>query len=58
MTIPVVASGGAGEMSHFFDLFQHTRATGGLAASVFHKGIMTIADLKNYLADNGVAVRK
>lgn len=58
VSIPVVASGGAGEMAHFRDLFQHTRATGGLAASVFHKGIMTIADLKGYLAAGGIAVRK
>lgn len=58
VSIPVVASGGAGEMAHFRDLFQHTRATGGLAASVFHKGIMTIPNLKEYLAASGIAVRK
>jgi imidazole glycerol phosphate synthase subunit HisF len=35
-----------------------TKATGGLAASVFHKGIMAIADLKDYLATAGIAVRR
>lgn len=58
VTVPVIASGGAGEMSHFKDLFLQTKATGGLAASVFHKGIMTIADLKDYLADAEIAVRR
>jgi len=58
VSIPVVASGGAGEMVHFKELFTETRATGGLAASVFHKGIMTIPDLKTYLAANGVEVRQ
>ena len=58
VSIPVIASGGAGTMEHFRDLFLQTKATGGLAASVFHKGIMTIADLKNYLAINDVSVRK
>jgi len=58
VSIPVIASGGAGEMVHFKELFTETRATGGLAASVFHKGIMTIPDLKTYLAANGVEVRQ
>lgn len=57
VTIPVIASGGAGRMEHFRDLFLKTKVTGGLAASVFHKGIMTIPELKNYLAANGVEVR-
>jgi len=58
VTIPVIASGGAGEMEHFKDLFMQTKATGGLAASVFHKGIMAVADLKDYLATAGIAVRR
>lgn len=58
VSIPVVASGGAGEMSHFRDLFTETRATGGLAASVFHKGVMTISDLKEYLKENRIEVRQ
>lgn len=58
VSVPVVASGGAGEMLHFKELFTTTKATGGLAASVFHKGIMTIPDLKQYLANNGVLTRR
>lgn len=58
ISVPVIASGGAGDMSHFKDLFLQTKATGGLAASVFHKGIMTIPDLKQYLSINGVETRK
>lgn len=58
VNVPVVASGGAGEMSHFLDLFTQTRATGGLAASVFHKGMMTIPELKDYLAQNDIEVRQ
>ncbi len=58
VNVPVVASGGAGAMSHFLDLFTQTRATGGLAASVFHKGMMTIPELKDYLAQNDIEVRQ
>lgn len=58
VSVPVVASGGAGEMEHFKALFTQTRATGGLAASVFHKGIMTISELKEYLANNNILTRK
>lgn len=58
VSVPVIASGGAGEMAHFKDLFLQTKATGGLAASVFHKGIMSIPDLKQYLSINGVETRK
>ena len=57
VNIPVVASGGAGTMQHFADLFNNTRATGALAASVFHKNMMTIPALKKYLATNGLEVR-
>jgi cyclase len=55
--VPVVASGGAGAPEHFRDLFQQTGATGALAASVFHKGILQIQDLKAYLHQEGIAVR-
>ncbi len=58
VNVPIVASGGAGEMSHFLELFRQTRATGGLAASVFHKGLMTIPELKGYLAQNNIEVRR
>lgn len=58
VSIPVIASGGAGTREHFKELFLKTRATGGLAASVFHKGIISIQELKQYLAENGIEVRK
>lgn len=56
--IPVIASGGAGNMRHFLDAFTLGRADAVLAASLFHFGEIKIADLKEYLAGNGVSVRK
>lgn len=55
--IPVIASGGAGNMQHFKDVLTDGKADAALAASLFHFGEMTISDLKNYLALSGVAVR-
>lgn len=55
--VPVVASGGAGEKEHFMDLFQQTNATGALAASVFHKKLIEILDLKIFLDENNIEVR-
>ena len=55
--IPVIASGGAGNMQHFKDVLTEGKADAALAASLFHFGEMTISDLKNYLALSGVAVR-
>ncbi len=55
--IPVIASGGAGNMRHFKDVLTDGKADAALAASLFHFGEMTISDLKNYLALSGVAVR-
>ena len=45
-------------MEHFRELFLQTGVTGGLAASVFHKGLINITELKEYLAKEGIAVRK
>ncbi|MDR0805043.1 MAG: imidazole glycerol phosphate synthase subunit HisF [Oscillospiraceae bacterium] len=56
--IPVIASGGGGTLAHFADVFEHTRVTAALAASVFHFGEFTVGDVKDYLSLNGVAVRK
>lgn len=56
--IPVIASGGAGNMRHFLDAFTDGSADAVLAASLFHFGEIKIADLKSYLSDNGVSVRK
>jgi imidazole glycerol-phosphate synthase subunit HisF len=55
--IPIVASGGAGTMEHFVTLFKQTSVTGALAASVFHKQLLNIQELKNYLKDNNIMVR-
>lgn len=57
VNIPVIASGGAGTQGHFLDLFKNTSATGALAASVFHKGLLGLAELKVFLARNKVRVR-
>lgn len=57
VSIPLIASGGAGKKEHFLELFTKTNATGALAASVFHFGIISIQELKNYLRDHGVALR-
>ena len=56
-TVPLIASGGAGEMQHFVDAYQQANVDGALAASVFHKQIIAIADLKEHLTANGVTTR-
>ena len=55
--VPLIASGGAGEMVHFRDAFLQADVDGALAASVFHKGIIPIPDLKAYLRNQGVQIR-
>lgn len=57
ITIPLIASGGAGEKEHFYDVFEQAHVDGALAASVFHSGSIPIPDLKSYLKDRGLAVR-
>lgn len=57
LSIPVIASGGAGAREHFRDVFQAGRADAALAASVFHYGESTVAGLKRYLAEQGIPVR-
>ncbi len=56
-SIPLIASGGAGQMDHFRDVFIQSDVSGALAASVFHKSIMKITELKKYLRDNDIEVR-
>lgn len=56
--IPVIASGGAGAMTHFYDAFTIGRADAVLAASLFHFGEISIPDLKDYLNGRGVSVRR
>lgn len=55
--VPLIASGGAGEMSHFADAFNKTNVDGALAASVFHKQIINIGELKQYLKQEKVEIR-
>ena len=55
--IPVIASGGAGEPSHFLDVFTRGRADAALAASVFHFSEHAVSDLKSFLAVNGLPMR-
>ena len=58
VSIPVIASGGAGTMEHFYDALTEGKADAALAASLFHYKEMEIMDLKNYLARRGVSVRR
>ncbi len=55
--LPVIASGGAGELEHFYEAVAEGRAQAVLAASVFHFGIFTIRQVKEYLRDRGLPVR-
>ncbi len=57
LKIPLIASGGAGSMSHFLELFSLDCANAALAASVFHKGDIKICDLKSYLIKNLIDIR-
>jgi cyclase len=57
LTIPLIASGGAGAVSHFLEAFDGANVSGALAASVFHTGAIRIPDLKASLAAAGVEVR-
>ena len=57
VTIPIIASGGAGNMEHFKDVFEVKGVDAGLAASIFHFGEVEIPELKKYLKEQGVAVR-
>ena len=57
LTIPIIASGGAGTMDDFYDVFTLGKADAALAASVFHFGDIIIPDLKKYLKNKGIVVR-
>lgn len=58
VNVPVIASGGAGKMEHFKEVLTDGKADAALAASLFHFKEITILDLKSYLMDNGIAVRR
>ena len=57
LKIPIIASGGAGKMEHFVDVFTKGKADAGLAASIFHYNEIPIPVLKMYLKENGIIVR-
>lgn len=57
INIPLIASGGAGTIGHFIDLFKNTKATGALAASIFHYQDISIKELKRKLLKKGIALR-
>jgi cyclase len=57
VSIPVIASGGAGSLDHFYDVLTEGGAHAALAASLFHYGQLTVTAIKAYLAERGIAVR-
>ena len=57
VSIPVIASGGAGKLEHFYDTFTEGKADAALAASLFHFKELEIMDVKKYLRERGVSVR-
>ena len=57
VSVPVVASGGAGTMQHFVDIFRDGKADAALAASIFHYNEIEIPSLKKYLKENGIIIR-
>ncbi len=58
VSIPVIASGGAGKKEHFLEAFVEGKADAALAASLFHFKELTISDVKEYLKENGVVIRE
>ena len=58
LPVPVIASGGGGQMTHFTDVFREGNADAALAASIFHYKEMAIPVLKEYLYDQGISVRR
>jgi cyclase len=57
ISIPLIASGGAGASAHFADVFRQAHVDGALAASVFHKQVVTVGEVKQFLQQNNVTVR-
>ena len=58
VSIPVIASGGAGKLEHFYEALTEAKADAALAASLFHYKELQIREVKEYLADRGVSVRR
>ena len=57
VSIPVIASGGAGRLEHFYDAFAEGKADAALAASLFHFRELEIREVKEYLRNQGISVR-
>lgn len=57
VNIPVIASGGAGRLEHFYEVLTKTTADAALAASVFHYGELSVTEVKKYLSEKGIAIR-
>jgi cyclase len=57
ITVPLIASGGAGAVEHFADVFKEAHVDGALAASVFHKQVFTVGEVKTFLRKQGIQVR-
>lgn len=57
VSVPIIASGGAGKLEDFLDIFKKGKADAALAASLFHFGELTIKEVKDYLKENGIPVR-
>ena len=57
VSVPIIASGGAGKKEDFLELFGHKGIDAGLAAGIFHQKLLTIRELKEYLNKNGVEMR-
>jgi cyclase len=57
VNVPVIASGGAGNMQHFKEIFENGKADAALAASVFHYKEIAIPELKKYLKENKIEIR-
>jgi cyclase len=57
LPVPVIASGGGGNVQHFEDVFENAHADAALAASIFHFKEIAIPDLKRYLSDKGIIMR-
>ncbi len=58
VTVPVIASGGAGELDHFYDALTVGKADAVLAASLFHFGELRVSEVKSHLAERGIPVRE
>jgi cyclase len=58
VSVPVIASGGAGTPAHFAEVLTEGKADAALAASLFHDKVLTIGEVKSYLSNQGIIVRQ